>query len=95
MSERLTFDEFSSQLPDSWLGTHVGRLRKQGFGNLGAPLSEGEYVSVVRTCSIDKCEWTIEEEWRWGPNITRLRGLSDMEAAARQHLREDHGWDTP
>ncbi|ANA86165.1 hypothetical protein SEA_LOZINAK_1 [Gordonia phage Lozinak] len=99
MSGRLWSDDFDNRLPENWPAALVNRLRTEGFGDLEAPLDDDEYVAELRTCPIPNCEWAIESEWRKGLSISRLRGLNDMESAARRHLRETHGWnlavDTP
>ncbi|WNM66281.1 hypothetical protein SEA_CULVER_1 [Gordonia phage Culver] len=99
MSDQFWSDAFDSRLPEGWPAALVNRLRTEGFGDFDAPLDDDEYVAELRTCPIPHCEWAIESEWRKGLSISRLRGLNDMESAARRHLRERHGWnslsDTP
>ncbi|WP_280186266.1 MULTISPECIES: hypothetical protein [Nocardia] len=76
------------------LNEHIARAAaeqiRHGFGDLTAPLAEGEYVHSAKTCPHEGCDWMLPMEWRNERNAqtTRLRGLLEADALAQGHLEE-------
>lgn len=72
-----------------WPGRHLTDEQvNTGFGDLTAPLAEGEHITYGMTCNHRGCDWTMPIEWRQGGTTTRLRGYGEANALGRAHLEE-------
>ncbi|MFR9773060.1 hypothetical protein [Nocardia sp. SC052] len=64
-----------------------------GHGDLTAPLAEGEYVHLAKSCPEPGCDWLLPIEWRYETQIgvTRRRGLLETDALCRAHMEQHTG----
>ncbi|WP_280410564.1 hypothetical protein [Nocardia asiatica] len=64
-----------------------------GHGDLTAPLAEGEYVHLAKSCPEPGCDWLLPIEWRYETQIgvTRRRGLLETDALCRAHMEKHTG----
>lgn len=72
-----------------WASHTAAAQIRNGFGDLTAPLAEGEFLHRAGTCPVsDECDWLLPMEWRneRTGQTTRLRGLVEVDALAQAHL---------
>lgn len=73
---------------DELLGQIVAAQVRNGFGDLGAPLAEGEQVHAANACPHGQCDWLLPVEWRRGAQTTRLRGINETDRLIQAHLEQ-------
>jgi hypothetical protein len=61
-----------------------------GHGDLTAPLAEGEYVHLAKSCPEPGCDWLLPIEWRHESQgtPTRFRGYAETDALCRAHMEQ-------
>ncbi|MBF6416953.1 hypothetical protein [Nocardia cyriacigeorgica] len=71
-----------------YLQAEAARIIRHGFGDLTAPLAEGEHVAEKRVCPHTGCPWELPTRWQIGSTTTRQMGLLELDAIAQAHLEE-------
>lgn len=66
----------------------VARIVREGFGDMNAPLAEGEQIVEKRICPHVGCAWELPMRWQRGTTTTRQRGLLEFDRLAQAHLEE-------